>query len=462
LSYIVSCFQLPQATVVERGVRRLFEITTEVNVMQTTSVLRRSLWLVLALSLGSSACAPDNGVETPNETNDFVTEEVTDVSHTVVKNQTIGNCWAYAAAGWAESLHRSWAQANATTSLPAGTYRDADINISESWITFWDWYSKITSGSGVTTNASGRAEVSTGGWWDSAADTLRRRGVVFEADFIPEEANAQSSQRQRSALAAINNELNMGGRLATSADRSDRAKVLQVLFDAWQLNDNVKNTILRLYGMDGSRTLLSTTSTDLGFVRRARDIRVRTPVLRSGRTVQQDTTLEQVVPGGTYAWRTASYSSFTSGRTSFHQRVMRALNDRAPVLISWLVDFNYRQGAVFRVPTMRPMPGRQGGHLTVLEDYQVTIREPGRPERTLRAGEMASAQDMALAVQYGSVEFYRIKNSWGTGVDPTGTGDFGGYNDLYMDYLNGPIAWTTGMTTADRTPLSSVTLPSGY
>lgn len=430
--------------------------------MQTTSVVRRSLWLAVVLSAGLSACAPETSMDVPNEADDFLTDEVTDVSHTLVKNQTIGNCWAYAAAGWAESLHRSWAQANATTSLPAGAYRDENINISESWITFWDWYSKISSTGGVTTNASGRSELSTGGWWDSAADTLRRRGVVFEADFIPEEATAQSSARQRSALAAINTELNMGGRLATAADRSNKAKVLEVLLSAWQLNDNVKSTILRLYGTDGSRTILSTTSSDLGFVRRARDIRVRTPIYRSGRTVQQDTTLEQVVPGGTYAWRTASYSTFTSGRTSFHQRVMRALNDRAPVLISWLVDFNYRQGALFQVPMMRPMPGRQGGHLTVLEDYQVTIRQPGQPERTLRAGEMASAADMALAVQYGTVEFYRIKNSWGTGVDPTGTGTMGGYNDLYMNYLNGPIAWTTGTTTSDRTPLSSVTLPNGY
>jgi len=430
-----------------------------------TSVLRRSWLLAAALCAGLNSCAPEGETDVPNTTDDYVTDEVTDVSHTIVKNQTIGNCWAYASAGWAESLHRSWAQANATTNLPAGTYRNADINISESWITFWDWYMKLTGssyGSGTTTT-NGRTELSTGGWWDTAADILRRRGVVFEADFIPEEATAQSSQRQRSALAAINMELNAGGRLATAADRADRAKVLQVLIEAWQLNDTVKSTILRLYGMDGSRTLLSASSTtDLGFVRRARDIRVRTPVLRSGRVVQQDTNLEAVCPGGRYAWKTASYPTYTSGQTSFHQRVMRALNDRGPVLISWLVDFNFKVGATFQIPMMRPMPGRQGGHLTVLEDYQVTIRQPGQQDRTLRAGEMASAADQALAVRYGSVDFYRIKNSWGSGLDPSGSGMFQGYYDLYSNYLNGPITWTEGGGSSNRVPLSSVTLPPGY
>jgi hypothetical protein len=428
--------------------------------MQTMSVLRRSWWLAAAMSASVSACAPGENPEDLNNNPDLVTEEVTDVSHTIVKNQTIGNCWAYAAAGWAESLHRAWVEGTPTANVSASTYRNADINISESWITFWDWYTKIL-GSGVTTT-NGRSELSTGGWWDSAGDTLRRRGVVFEADFIPEEATAASSQRQRAALATINTELNMGGRLATAADRGNKTRVLQVLLEAWQLNDTVKSAILRVYGADGAMTLQTTRSSDLGFIRRASAIRVRTPVLRSGRLVQQDTTLEAVVPGGTYAWRSASYPTFESGRTAYHQRVMRALNDRAPVLISWLVDFNFKSGASFTIPEMRPMPGRQGGHLTVLEDYQVVIRQPGQPERTLRAGEMASAADQALAVQYGSISFYRIKNSWGAGLDPSGTGMFQGYYDLQMNYLNGPISWTEGTRTSPRTPLSSVTLPPGY
>ncbi|MDP3275620.1 MAG: hypothetical protein Q8Q09_10525 [Deltaproteobacteria bacterium] len=427
-----------------------------------TTMLGRGWMVAVLVGAQAMSCAPGTEPTEENNNPDFVSDEVTDVSHTIVKNQTIGNCWAYATATWAESLHRRWAEANATTSISATTYRNAEINISESWITFWDWYGKVSGTATGVTTTNGRSEVSTGGWWDSGSDTLRRRGVVFEADFIPEEANAQSSQRQRSALAALNTELNMGGRLATAADRADRTKVFTVLMDVWQLNEGVRSTMLRVYGATGSGTVLSSTTTDLGFVRKARDIRVRTPVLRSGRVVMQDTNLEAVTPGGTYAWRNASYSTYTSGQTSFHQRVMRALNEGAPVLISWLVDFNLRQGAVFSIPMPVPAPGRQGGHLTVLEDYEVTVRQPGQPERILRAGEMATRADMDLAVRFGSINFYRIKNSWGTGLDPSMTGNFMGYYDLHLNYLNGPIRWTEGMSTRDRTPLSTVVMPPGF
>ncbi|MBK8694571.1 MAG: hypothetical protein IPN17_20395 [Deltaproteobacteria bacterium] len=189
-------------------------------------------------------------------------------------------------------------------------------------------------------------------------------------------------------------------------------------------------------------------------------IPIRTAAYRNGRGQQVDGTLADVIGYGRFAWRSASYGTTATARTSFHQRVMRALNDNQPVLVSWLVDFNAMSSAgVFRMSNLTA-PGRQGGHLTVMEDYQVVIRQPGQPERTLRAGELATEADQALAARYGSIEFIRIKNSWGTARDPSGTGFFGGYTDLYTDYLNGPITWTADM--ANRTPLSSVILPPGY
>ena len=141
---------------------------------------------------------------------------------------------------------------------------------------------------------------------------------------------------------------------------------------------------------------------------------------------------------------------------------MRALNAGQPVLASWLVDFNARHGTTgaFDLETLRAAgPGRQGGHLVVSEDYEVLLRQPGMPERTLRAGVLASEADMRLAEQYGEMAFLRIKNSWGTAQGPLG-GNFGGYHDLMTNYLNGPIRWTEA--NADRVPLSSVILPSGF
>lgn len=415
-------------------------------------MLRRRTFLfgamaaLAASSLGLQGCAPDeaglDGEGLGSEGDLF--EEVTDVSHTEVRRQSIGNCWAYAAAGWAESLHLA----------RTGTA----VNISESWITFWDWHAKILAGSVETTN--GRTEVSTGAWWDTAANILRQRGVVFEADFIPEEATAQISQRQASALRAINDDLNGMGELADPARRRDSQIVLNRLMEAFALNDSVRALIRRVYGLSGRNTVQSTRERDLGFVVRADRFLVRTSVVRSGRVQSIDTNLAAVCPGGAYAWRSASYPSWAQGRTDLMRKVFRALNARQPVLISWLVDFNARTSRGTFDKTAIMTPGRQGGHLTVMEDYQCILREPGQPERTLAAGTQASAEDMLKAERFGELDFIRIKNSWGNAADPSGTGMFGGYNDLLANYLNGPIRWTA--TNSDRTPLSSVILPNGF
>lgn len=403
------------------------------------------LGLFLALAAPAvSGCATDEAINADGEGAEYV-EPVTDVNHTAVRNQSIGNCWSYAATGWVESLHRA--------------RTGEDINVSESWITFWDWYGKITGGR-VTTTSAGRAEVPTGGWWDGAMTILRARGVVYEAEFIPEEADASRSQRQSDALRAINTALNEGGALATAEARRNPETVLNALMDAWQLNESVRGEIVRVFGARGTSTVSSTRASDRGFFRRVESIPIRTYVMRSGRAQQVDGTLADVIGWGRFAWRSASYPTSASGRAQFMQRVMRALNDGQPVLISWLVDFNAMSSSgVFEMSNLTS-PGRQGGHLTVMEDYEVTLNEPGEEPRTLRAGELASEADQALAVRYGTVDFIRIKNSWGTARDPSGTGYFGGYTDLHLDYLNGPITWTDG--NSQRTPLSSVILPAGY
>lgn len=406
---------------------------------------QRRVWRfgwMLALAVPMTAgCATDEA--TAVDEGEYV-EPVTDVNHTAVRNQSIGNCWSYAAAGWVESLHRA--------------RTGQDINVSESWITFWDWYGKITGGR--ATQTMGRWEVPTGGWWDGAMTILKARGVVYEGEFIPEESEAARSTRQSDALRAINTALNEGGALATPEARRDPARVLTALFEAWQLNASVRAEITRVFGTRGATVLPSSRTTADGFFRPVSSIPIRTSSYSNSRGQQRDGTLADVIGYGRFAWRSASYPTSATERTRFQQRVMRALNDNQPVLISWLVDFNAMSSTgVFRLSNLTSA-GRQGGHLTVMEDYQVVVRQPGQPERTLRAGELASEADQDLAARYGSIEFIRIKNSWGTARDPSGTGFFGGYTDLYTDYLNGPIAWTADM--ANRTPLSSVILPPGY
>ncbi len=419
-----------------------------------TSDLRRSWWLAacLALGLSTASCASDASLDATDDGTTDLVEPVTDVSHTDVRNQSIGNCWSYASAAWVESLHRA--------------RTGQSVNVSESWITFWDWHRKITGYNGVTRNATTqRDEISTGGWWDSAMTILRDRGVVMEEEFIPEESTAARSARQSEALATINTELNTGGRLATATARRDPQIVLNVLLDAWRINDTVRADIRRVFGISARTTLSASTQQAPAWMRKVTTFQIRSAVARSSTAtpVSWDGYLSDVIPGGRYAWKSVSYPSTASSRTTVLRRTMRALNAAQPVLVSWLVDFNARNGTsgAFDMETLRAAgsAGRQGGHLVVSEDYEVVVRQPGQPERRLAAGQMASAADMRLAEQYGDMVFLRIKNSWGTSQGPIG-GSFGGYHDLYANYLNGPIRWTEAM--ADRTPLSSLILPSGF
>jgi hypothetical protein len=420
--------------------------------MRDPIVLSRRSWLAFVGATGAVAvgCGEDPSHDAFVEPGDLV-ENVTDVSHTDVRRQSIGNCWSYASAGWLESLHL--ARTGNT------------VNISESWITFWDWHRKITSGS-VTRNATTMTdEVSTGAWWDTAMTILRDRGVVFEAEFIPEEAQSKRSSRQSEALSTLNGELNGMGRLATATARRDPQIVLNVLLDAWRINDAVRADIRRVFGISARATLATTRETIPPWMRKASAFPIRTAVARSATATPTswDGFLSDVIPGGRYAWKSVSYPTSPSSRTATLRRVMRALNARQPVLVSWLVDFNARNSTTgaFELATLRAAngPGRQGGHLVTSEDYEVIIRQPGMPERRLAAGQMASEADMRLAEQYGDMVFLRIKNSWGTAQGPLG-GGFGGYHDLYVDYLNGPIRWTEA--NADRPPLSSVILPYGF
>lgn len=420
--------------------------------MQDPIILSRRAWLSACMAAGAVAAGCGGDAESPEDFLNELVEPVADVGHTEVRRQSIGNCWAYASTGWLEALHKA--------------RTDTSVNVSESWITFWDWHRKITGQAtgGITRNATTmRDEVSTGGWWDTAMTILRDRGVVFEEEFIPEEAMSERSSRQSEALAAINNELNgEEGRLVSATARRDPQIVLNVLLDAWRINDEIRAEIRRVFGIS-ARTRISSVSQPPAWMRKATAFQIRTSVRRSSGTVSRfDGYLSDVIPGGRYAWRSASYPSSATSRIALQRRVMGALNAAQPVIVSWLVDFNARlpSTGAFDLETLRAAgPGRQGGHLVVSEDYQVVIREPGMPERTLPAGELASEADMRLAERYGELAFLRIKNSWGTAQGPLG-GGFGGYHDLMANYLNGPIRWTA--TESDRVPLSSVILPSGF
>ncbi len=142
-----------------------------------------------------------------------------------------------------------------------------------------------------------------------------------------------------------------------------------------------------------------------------------------------------------------------------------------PVVISWKVDFNaLSQSSVFSKSLLDDKgPGRQGGHLTVLHDYEVDAPGFG----LLKAGVTETRPEALEAAldPSASIKFFRVKNSWGSiRPDRWKEAAIFGYHDLDIDYLNGPIKWCnekngeTDTTDCERdvTPLQSVVLPAGY
>mgnify|MGYP000729957578 CR=1 FL=1 len=113
-------------------------------------------------------------------------------------------------------------------------------------------------------------------------------------------------------------------------------------------------------------------------------------------------------------------------------------------------------------------PGRQGGHMTVLHDYQADVPGLG----LLKAGEQATPDQMTKALSDDTkIVFWRTKNSWG-GIRPDRWSEAAipGYHELMNDYMQGPIKecaevnHTSDPNNCPRqvTPWWDAVLPAGY
>lgn len=419
---------------------------TRPNVLRTAT-----LSLLLAAAPLAAGCTSDVG----NSSSD-----VTDVNHTAVERQAIGNCWLYAHASWVESMNLS------------ATGKAFDV--SQSYWTYFDWFSKITDGEVDD-------ELETGGYYDRANDIVLERGIMAEVDFIPEDGNSEMSPIQGGALATLKSEI-ATGRLKERSARSDRALVRQVLEEAWKLSPAVKAQLTQVFGDEYEKTFRSssTKSVDTAIVH-PKDFKVLYTERLTSKTkgTEKTTSLDVAID----QWRDASYPSWSdNSKRSFQVRVQKALHDRQPVIITWDVDFNAMESSdpelkgSFNTKTLAKAgkPGRQGGHMTVLEDYEVDTQDFGllKAGVTLDPAKPDDAEKLAAALlPTSAIKFMRIKNSWGGFRDDRSSAPgFPGYHDLYMDYLNGPIAWCPDQAdpkdpakcTGRTTPWSSVVLPPGY
>ncbi len=428
-----------------------------------TFVQERLCKLALGFSvLGLSAC---NVAQVDDELG-VTTAPIVDVPHTAVQRQSIGNCWIYSHATWVESMHL------ASTG--------DEINLSQSYWTYWNWFDQI---SGTLSRSEGDVEVTTGGTWATANGIVRRYGLMEEVDFVPEDMVSEMSQRQASALTRINRSLQTGA-LSTLTARGNRALVRAELNAAWQLAPDVVSDLDGVFGATVSRTFDGYGSARATASNSAVVPASTFPVAYVSRRTPSRSQPESFVPVNTTLttamrdWRVANYSR---GNRGFLQRMQRALHERQPVILTWDVDSNAQD---FRATPLRGAftlqtllaaggPGPQGGHMVVLEDYEaVTAFGVLSAGVTLDPNIPLDRAKLAAALRSDTeIKFLRIKNSWGTvRADRGSVPGFPGYHDLYMDYLNGPIAWcpdedrrAPGFSCTGQTvPLRHVILPPGF
>ena len=353
------------------------------------------------------------------------TIDVSDVEHTPVKRQSIGNCWIYATSTWAESLHLS---ANGET-----------LNLSESYWTYRDWYDKLIG--------SSADKIDTSGSWSGASLIIARYGYMLEGEFLPDEADIQMSEAQRKAERSINQSLKSGS-LKESDSRTP---------------ENVMNALDKAFGVD-LKSLKPK-------IHPAEDM--KTGVWSNGVA----RTLKDEINGGRHGWRSILYPQLYGKdakesrlvkrqRVRVLNRVLRAVNQRQPVIMSSMVEFaalNTDNNATFEYDLYleNGTSEGQGGHLIVLEDY-VVDNVPGIG----KIGEGDVSPELKEKALLGEVEYLVVKNSWGTNRPDRGLSD--GYTRFEIKYLNNPLPFDLedGETDISKgnwySPLSSFIIPPEF
>ena len=384
----------------------------------------RAVIFGLALSLVGCQATIENDVK------------VTDVAHTSIKEQTIGNCWLYAFAGWFESTYLT-------------TY-NKQINISESYMTWWHWYYQLVGG---------MSEIETGGSFSIAKAIILTHGIVSEGIFVPEEATQPASERQAKALNEIRAAMAANGPLATDRSPANVRKQLDLAFGVNMAAAEAK--AIRAEGMQ------------------VKD-------LKSNRNLS----FNSFIDGWTYlpfpqsnGQSPALTPQLKAQRKATLLRVMKALNDRYPVLMAFKVDdlglnksnrsFNlktYKKNlADFTAANIRlsadeirkKRAGHQGGHLVVLEDY--TVRNVSTETGTIGEGEVSD--ELKETALKGELNYFKFKNSWGQ--DPNAEidrPDESGYYQIDGDFINEQLEWVDagGGPSKFSSPLMHFVLPAGY
>jgi len=277
----------------------------------------------------------------------------------------------YAAATWLESLALSYSQRT--------------LNVSESYWTWWHFYNQLVDNPNISS-------LETGGSWNIARTIILQHGVVLEGDFIPGERNQEMSLRQKRAQERLDRELSTGSLSNPSQSTPE----------------NVRKMLDLAFGTDMARA-------------EAQAYRPEDINLAQSPEGQPLSLKDLLSSRSEYAWRELPFprifgeNAIPGPRTELARkapwkRVMRALNDKQPVVVSLMIDFNGldpSDGTFKGDQLMSAGSGEQGGHLTVLEDYTVTD-VPGIG----RIGRGDVSADLKEKAPEGQIETLTVKNSW--------------------------------------------------
>ncbi len=395
-------------------------------------------------------------------------DAIAEVPQTGVRDQKeTGNCWLFATLGWVESLELGAAQeAGEETTVR---------HYSPTYLDYWDWYEKITSGQiAGKSDADIKEELDSGGSWGLAVELVSRWGLVKSKDVDPNERDADKAL---AALGAVSKSL-ASGALKNAAARKDRRAVRRELDKAFGFPSALTNAMEQTFG-DGSKNLEDEGVLGGNVIRSAEDVKVRIPRADGSVVVRPLTDAIGERAGsepdqrkGTYAFSVATFTDAiakdpTKTRAYF-ARIQKVLHTKTAIPIGWYWADNGDEKETGRfegVPTKPAGEKESTSHLSILDDYQAED-VPGFG--TLKAGVDASpeAREAALASE-ARVTFLRIKNSYGARTKNTKARPKG-YDDLYASYLLGmletcPEGVRSGGAGCEKNRgLEDVALPAGF
>lgn len=406
--------------------------------VQHNRTLRTLALLPTVLSL-VPACSQTR--QNPNTTSGSVNPSAesslrtVNIPHTGVKWQSIGNCWAYAALGWVESMI-----------LRGGS--ETAPNFSESYMTYRHYEVQLVS--------LDRDELQTGGSFYEATQLILNFGLMSEADFAPEEASLSRSERQKKATALLNESLKSGPLSESRSEQVIRAELDRAF--------GVNMSALEKKIIDPETLLISAGRTEKG--------KLSEVMPRWNDIVWPVNYSEYPRPPSLGIKPSAQFSGVLNDmQKRALKRAMRAMNAGYPVVLNWFVDFNAMtsEGEFSLEKLVESGAGRQGYHSTVLEDYLAEGIDPTTNQPFSTPEGEVSADLKSKAAMFGTLTSFITKNSWGGSERLDRPSYFRdgerGYHKLKSDYLFAFIPEFDEETkefTGYTTGLNSIIVPPGF